>query len=234
MDVVTTPAGVHLERLVTGAGEPVTVFAHGLAGDIASTRPLGSGVTGRRVFFHLRGHGGSDAPPGPWNLDDLADDLTAVADQAAATRAVGVSLGAAALLRTLVRRPDRFERLVVFLPAALDGPRRLVLREPDLPPEFRTRPEAEAYRHRLRTLPLADQQLRTVIGPTVADPGVLSAVTAPVLILGCHGDDMHPAAAARRLAEVFPRAELYLYPDPYPVWRHRDDLRRRISGFLNA
>ena len=64
--------------LVTGAGEPTTVFAHGLAGGIPDTRPLGSNVAGRRVFFHFRGHGASDTPPGAWTYQDLAADLASV------------------------------------------------------------------------------------------------------------------------------------------------------------
>jgi 3-oxoadipate enol-lactonase len=96
-EIIETPHGVRLEQLTTGVGQPVTVFGHGLAGDIAGTRPLGSAVAGRRVFFHFRGHGRSDAPPGPWTFGDLATDLRAVADLAGATRALGVSMGAGAL-----------------------------------------------------------------------------------------------------------------------------------------
>ena len=110
-EIVSTSSGVVLEQLVTGVGDPVTVFAHGLGGDIAGTRPLGSAVTGRRVFFHFRGHGRSDAPPGPWSFADLADDLRAVADRAGATRALGVSMGAGALCRLLASTPERFERI---------------------------------------------------------------------------------------------------------------------------
>ncbi|MFD0787236.1 alpha/beta fold hydrolase, partial [Micromonospora azadirachtae] len=79
-ELVTTPHGVRLERLITGAGDPVTVFAHGLGNGIATTRPFGSGVTGRKVFFQFRGHGRSDAPPGPWSYADLARDVRAIAD----------------------------------------------------------------------------------------------------------------------------------------------------------
>ena len=95
-DVVPTPHGVMLERLVTGAGEPVTVFAHGLGSGIAETRPLGSAVPGRKVFFQFRGHGRSATPPGPWTYADLARDLRAIADLSGATQALGVSLGASA------------------------------------------------------------------------------------------------------------------------------------------
>src|SRR4029453_3682141 len=104
-------------------GDPVTVFAHGLASDITGTRPLGSAVAGRRVFFHFRGHGRSDTPPGPWSFADLAEDLRAVADLSGATRALGASMGAGALCRLLADTPDRFERVVLYLPAPLDGVR---------------------------------------------------------------------------------------------------------------
>ena len=112
-----------VEYLVTGRGEPVTVFAHGLAGAIDETRPLGSGVRGSRAFLHFRGHGASSAPETPWTYDALAGELLAVADHVGATRALGVSLGAGALLRILADEPRRFDRLVLVLPGALDRPR---------------------------------------------------------------------------------------------------------------
>ena len=105
------------------------MFAHGLGNGIPETRPLGSGVTGRRVFFQFRGHGRSSAPPGRWTYADLARDLRAVADLSGATRALGVSLGAGALCRLLADDPDRFERVVLFLPAVLDTPRPAPARE---------------------------------------------------------------------------------------------------------
>ena len=45
-----------LAALVTGAGEPVTVVAHGLGASIAETRPLAGGVAGARVFVTAPGH----------------------------------------------------------------------------------------------------------------------------------------------------------------------------------
>src|SRR4051795_1958284 len=69
-ELVATPHGVELECLAAGSGRPVTVFAHGLAAGITETRPLGSGVHGRRVFFQFRGHGRSAAPAGPWTYLD--------------------------------------------------------------------------------------------------------------------------------------------------------------------
>jgi len=123
--LLATPSGHPIEYFVAGVGapEPVTVFAHGLGGDIATTRPLGSGVPGRKVFFHFHGHVRPPVPPTVWSYADLAGDLAAVADHVGATRALGASLGAGALCALLARRPDRFARVVLYLPAALDQPR---------------------------------------------------------------------------------------------------------------
>ena len=105
------------------ATPPTTLFLHGLAGSIEDTRPLASGVPGRKVFAHLPGHGRSTGPD-PLGYDTLAAAALAVADHEHATAAVGVSLGAATLLRILSRTPDRFERVVLYLPAVADVPRR--------------------------------------------------------------------------------------------------------------
>jgi len=258
-ELVTTPHGVRLERLVTGTGEPVTVFAHGLGAGIATTRPLGSAVTGRKIFFQFRGHGRSDAPEGRWSYADLARDLRAVADLGGATRALGVSLGAGALCRLLWESPDRFERLVFVLPAVLDEPRpdaaqrRLgelltAVRSGDtvavaeavaaeVPPALRNTPSGWAYlRQRV------DQLTRDGLGAGLASlPGQvavrrradLAAVRAPALVIGCAGDDLHPVAVAEQLAATLPAATLHVYDRPGLFWSHRADLRERISRFLN-
>jgi 3-oxoadipate enol-lactonase len=259
-DLVETPHGVALEQLVTGSGEPVTVFAHGLAAGIAETRPLGSGVPGQKVFFQFRGHGRSDAPEGPWTYEDLARDLRAVADLASATQAVGVSLGAGALCRLLADSPDRFERVVFFLPAALDSARpgrareRLsalltALDDGDLggladlvaleaPPSVRETPAGWAFiRQRLEHLihhGLAPALVSLADEIPVPDRTALSAVSAKALVIGCHGDELHPASVAQELAAALPDADLHLYDQPDVLWSNRADLRGRISTFLGA
>lgn len=257
--MLPTPHGVVLEHLITGSGEPVTVFGHGLGVDIAQTRPLGSAVAGRRVFLQFRGHGRSSAPAGRWDYQDLARDLRAVADLSGATRAVGASLGAGALCRLLVDSPDRFDRVVFVLPAVVDERetpvrRRLaallaaadaqdvssvsgaILRE--VPPPFRHTPEAWTYlSSRLDQLlrpPLARGYASLPHQIPVPDPGTLRKVRVPALVIGSVADPMHPASAARRLAEVLPRAILHLYERPGAFWCERSDLRARISAFLNA
>jgi 3-oxoadipate enol-lactonase len=259
-ELVATPHGVRLERLVTGVGDPVTVFAHGLANGIATTRPFGSGVTGRRVFFQFRGHGRSDAPDGPWSYLDLARDLRAIADLSGATRAFGASLGAGALCRLLAESPERFERLVFFLPAALDQPRGPVARarlsellsavesgdasavaeavSTELPPAVRNTPAGWAYlRQRLDHL-LRDGLAAGLIDlpeqAPLPDAGVLARVTAPALVIAVEGDELHPVEVAEQLATTLPRATLHRYDRPGVLWTERADLRSRISDFLNG
>ncbi|MET7876704.1 alpha/beta hydrolase [Micromonospora profundi] len=258
-ELVATPHGVRLERLVTGTGDPVTVFAHGLGNGIATTRPFGSGVTGRKVFFQFRGHGRSEAPDGPWTYLDLARDLRAVADLGGASRAFGASLGAGALCRLLVESPERFEKLVFFLPAVLDEPRGPVARERltalleavesgdasavadvvslELPPAVRNTPAGWAYlRQRLDQLlrdGLADGLATLAEQTPLRDASALAAVDAPALVIACAGDDLHPVEVAEQLAAALPRATLHVYDRPGVLWSERADLRERVSGFLN-
>ncbi|MGI5524172.1 alpha/beta fold hydrolase [Micromonospora sp. CA-259024] len=258
-ELVTTPHEVRLERLVTGTGDPVTVFAHGLGNGIATTRPFGSGVLGRKVFFQFRGHGRSDSPDGPWSYLDLARDLRAIADLGGASRAFGASLGAGALCRLLAESPERFEKLVFFLPAVLDEPRGPVAQERitdlleavesgdasavadvvslELPAAIRNTPAGWAYlRQRLDQLLRdgLDDGLATLAEQTplraVSD---LAGVTAPALVIASAGDDLHPVEVAERLAAALPQATLHVYDRPGVLWSERADLRDRISGFLN-
>jgi 3-oxoadipate enol-lactonase len=250
-----------LEVTVTGAGAPVTVAAHGLGASVAETRPLLSGVAGTRVFPAARGHAGSPLPDGALDYETLARDLEAVADAHAATQALGVSMGAATLLALLQRVPDRFARVVLFLPAALDRPRtdaavsqlaaltaaldagdlaaveRAVSAE--LPPDLRHLPTAQAYvATRARFLlasPGVRRALRDLPALTpVPHRAVLEAVTAPVLVVAQEQDPLHPALVARELAEVLPHAELVVFDRPGAVFRERRRLRSVVSAFLNG
>ena len=95
------------------------MFLHGLAGSLADVRPLAGGVRGRKVFANLPGHGRSTGPD-PALLPDAGGAARAVADHERVGGALGVSLGAATLLRLLADTPDRLERVVLYLPAVAD------------------------------------------------------------------------------------------------------------------
>ena len=242
--------------LVTGSGAPVTVAAHGLGASVAETRPLLSGVAGTRVFYAARGHSG-DTPP-PFTYRDLGDDLLEVADEHGATRALGVSMGAGALLSVLTRQPTRFEKAVVFLPGAIDRPRtdeavrrfaalvdaldrgdRSGVRDfvsAEIPAALRER--AAAY---------IDTRARFLLDSPGVAVGVaslppvtpvdnrssLAAVSTDVLVLGQEGDALHPAQIARDLAAALPKARLVVFDQPGAMIRERPRLRALITDFLN-
>lgn len=238
-----------------GAGEPVTLFAHGLGQSPAQVRPAGGGVAGTRVFLAFRGHDGSAAAP--WSYAGLAADLRLVADAVGATAAYGVSMGAGALAALVARDPGRFERLVFHLPAALDGRcgaarERLdelaalagrgdvdaiaELLRGDLPPEVRERPEALRFvRQRAAVLaaPPVCHALRELRDdPPVPDVSALARVRAPALVIAERGDPMHPAEVAEALAGALPNATLRVFERPGAQWWARAELRRLLTGFL--
>lgn len=249
------------EIVVTGGGSPITVFAHGLGSSITHTRPFGSGVDGRRAFFPFRGHGSDLGPAhdGPWSYAELAADLAEVADRTRATRAVGISLGAGALLRLLVVHPDLFERVVVCLPAVLDrrddraderfarlaelarvddraGLTRMLLAEQ--PAEVRSQPSVLAWASEQVDLLTRSDLVRgltelPVLRP-IEDRAELAALGVPMLIVAASGDPAHPVSVAEELAAALPYARLEVFGAGGLLWKHRADVRTTISGFLNA
>ncbi|PVG80647.1 3-oxoadipate enol-lactonase [Nocardioides gansuensis] len=74
----------------------------------------------RVVRYDTRGHGDSPVPPGPYSIDDLADDVVALLDQLGVERAhfVGLSLGGMTGMRLAARNPERVEGLVVLCTGA--------------------------------------------------------------------------------------------------------------------
>lgn len=226
---------------VLGSGGPVTVFAHGLGGSSAETRPLASRVPGTRVLLSFRGHGDSGPLPGGWDYDVLAEDLRAVADETGATCAVGLSLGAGALLRLLVETPDRFERLGFILPAALDvaradgatvrlghlgdaidagdvdGVTRILMSE--VPEQVRdargvhtlVRRRAQQLASRPAPRPLRDDR-------PLRDLTALLRVTVPALVIGQEADPLHRLDVAAELSTALPDAHLLALPEGGVFW----------------
>jgi hypothetical protein len=62
----------------------------------------------------------------------------------------------------------------------------------------------------------------------------LRAVSAEVLVIGCHGDEVHLPSVAVALAAAMPGSVLHLYDAPGVLWTERADVRERIAAFLNG
>ncbi|HVM27919.1 MAG TPA: alpha/beta hydrolase [Mycobacteriales bacterium] len=245
--------GVH--ATVVGAGLPVTLLAHGIGGSVAETRPLATRLGGTRVLMEFRGHGRSDALPGGWDYDVLADDVRAVADATAATQAVGLSLGSGALLRLLADDPDRFARLAFVLPAAIDSTRAdgatlrlqrlgaaidrgdvdavvgLLLDE--VPDAVRAR-RGTALLLRRRALSLLDRPSPQPLHDDrpLHDRAVLSRVTAPALVVAQFDDPLHRIDVARELTAALPCARLLTLPAGGVFWTAARSVQTALAEHL--
>jgi pimeloyl-ACP methyl ester carboxylesterase len=256
---VVTADGVRLHVEIDGSGSPVTVFAHGLTNscnELAMFTPM---LPGTSVRFCFRGHGHSGVPePGHYRFADFARDVETVADAYAATRAVGTSLGAGAITHILGDRPDRFERIVLLLPAALDLPLethddydRTASRFEGLTREealdaILTDPARLATYERTPSLREWDALLWQDVNPrgiarairevtrdiAIADRELLRRVTAPVLLLCREGDPIHPAELGRVLRDLLPAAELVMLPPEEELAGAIPRLVDRVIAFL--
>jgi 3-oxoadipate enol-lactonase len=76
------------------------------------------------VRYDLRGHGQSPAPPGPYAISDLGEDLLALMDRLEIERAslCGVSIGAMTSIWAAANAPERVHRLVLCCTSARFGP----------------------------------------------------------------------------------------------------------------
>jgi 3-oxoadipate enol-lactonase len=81
-------------------------------------RPLSE--TLRLIAFAHRGHGGSPAPPGPYEIADLAADVLELMDELGLQRAsyCGLSLGGMIGMWLAANASERIERLVLICTAA--------------------------------------------------------------------------------------------------------------------
>ena len=210
-----------------GSGSPVTLVAHGLGATPGEARIPASGLPGTRVVVTLPSHGEApDAPAGYWDYGRIAADLGTVS----ADHAVGVSLGAGALVRLLSLEPDRFQRVALLRPAGLDQPRpAFTLQQLSArtvgPPAY-----VAERRAALSRLSAAAEQLPGQVA--VSDAALLAAVSVPVLVIGAVGDPLHPEDVAKATAAAFPQGELWLIDSPSPMITHRAEVRRRLVDFF--
>lgn len=116
--------GVRLAYARRGVGRPIAlIHGLGLAGDDWGALPERLAARGYTVVTpDARGTGASDAPPPPYRMRDLADDLAAVLRTARVRPAVvvGISLGGMIAQHLALRHPDAVAGLV--LAATTCGP----------------------------------------------------------------------------------------------------------------
>jgi 3-oxoadipate enol-lactonase len=259
MTEVISRDGTLLHTVVEGEGEPVTVFAHGLTNSCVELAAFTPMLPGTRVRFCFRGHGHSETPEaGHYRFADFADDVDAVAAHYGATRAVGTSLGQGAITHLLGRDPDRFERLIFLLPAALDVRLTDHARFDQVADLLETLPPDEAvarivagsghveqYDQRpwLRDLDLflwqdlnptgVARSIRDVTRDVaIEDRELLRKVEAPTLLICTEGDELHPLVLGEVLADLMPNSELVVIGSEDELFTRLPELVGRVAAFL--
>jgi 3-oxoadipate enol-lactonase len=256
---VSAPDGTRLHTVVEGEGVPVTVFAHGLTNSCVELAAFTPMLAGTKIRFCFRGHAHSATPEaGHYRFADFAGDVDAVATHYGATRAVGTSLGQGAITHLLGERPDRFERLVFILPAALDVRLSDVGRFDRIAEMLETLPTDEAiaqivsgsehverYGEQpwLRELDMflwqdlnATGVARAIRDVTrdvaIEDRELLRKVEAPTLVLCQEGDELHPLALGEALADLIPNAEFLVIGSDDALVQQLPELVARVAAFL--
>jgi 3-oxoadipate enol-lactonase len=104
-------------RLEGPSGAPVVTLTHPLGVTLALWDDHVAALTNRyRVLrYDVRGHGGSETPPGPYTLDQMARDLFDLLDSLAIaeTHFVGVSMGGLIGMTAALTHPSRIKSLVL-------------------------------------------------------------------------------------------------------------------------
>ncbi|MGH2785656.1 MAG: alpha/beta fold hydrolase [Actinomycetota bacterium] len=249
---------------VLGEGEPVTLVAHGITSSSQEIAAFVWQTPGTRVLFDFRGHGRSESPPEEAGYDTAAmrRDLEFVADTYDATQVLGVSMGSSATLHLLADKPDRFDRLLFFIPSRIDQNAEVsrqrypamahmletmpleqvadvVVNAPESQPLFERRP---AWRELMRARVLrmngtgVPRALRAFATgrPPCDDATVLKRVLAPTLILAHEDDPIHPSAVARQLGDLLPNAEVRIWNEPLAMLDDIGAFTKTVADFLGG
>jgi 3-oxoadipate enol-lactonase len=104
---------------------PPLLFVNSLGTDLGMWAPQAAALANpvRLIRYDTRGHGLSDAPPGPYTVERLALDALALLDALDIQRAnlCGLSLGGLTALWLAIHRPERVGRAVFANTAARIG-----------------------------------------------------------------------------------------------------------------
>ena len=126
LNTITTGDGVRLAYRVDGeANAPPLLFVNSLGTDLRMWEPQAVCFSRRfRVIrYDTRGHGRSDAPPGPYTIERLGGDILALLDSLSVERAhvCGLSLGGLTALWLAAHHPGRLRSAILANTAARIG-----------------------------------------------------------------------------------------------------------------
>jgi 3-oxoadipate enol-lactonase len=190
------------------------------------------------LAYDSRGHGGTSAPPGPYSLGMIADDVKAMYDALGIRKShwIGLSMGGVFGLATALKYPDLFESMVLadtssrLSPEGIDAFRDRVAKvraagsmEPMVEPtlkrwfkdSFRAK-EPELMKRVagwIRSTPVEGYVGISAAIPTIDVTHRLAEIGVPCLALVGADDVAMPVPFSETLAKHLPSAELVVIPD---------------------
>ena len=189
----------------------------------------------RLVRYDLRGHGRSDAPPGPYTIEAFGADLAGLMDGLGIGRAhvCGLSLGGMVAMWLSIHRPERVERTVLAGTAARIGTAALWEERAEAVRAGGMEAVAGTVIDRFFTAPFRDRRPDVVkgfrealtstrpagyVGSCLAlrDADLraeVGAIAAPVLVVVGAGDVATPPSDAESLHEGIPGSRLVVLRD---------------------
>jgi len=248
-------------RLDGPADAPVVVMAHALGATLELWDAPAAALAGRYrlLRYDARGHGGSEVPPGPYTLEQMAGDLRELLDALAipAVHVVGLSMGGLIGMAFALADPGRVRSLVLCDTTACYGPavtpmwdeRIRVAETRGMTHELIERtmaiwftPEFHAKRQdvvdRVRAMLRATDPrgyvaaIRAIGWVDLRDR--LGAIRCPTLVVVGERDPGTPPAMARILHESIPGSRLVMLPGAMhcsPV-ESADDFTGTLTEFL--
>jgi 3-oxoadipate enol-lactonase len=215
-------------------GSPAIVFTGSLGTDLTMWQPQADRLKPRfcTLRYDIRGHGGSEVPPGPYSMDDLGSDLVGLLDRRGIERAslCGLSIGGMISMWVAAHAPERVERLVLCCTSAQLGPpsawteRAATVRAEGVEaiadavlgrwftPRFREAHPEVVDRFR-RTLAATPREGYAGCCEAIAAMDLtpdLPSIGAPTLVLAGEHDPATPPEHGRRITELIPGARFEL------------------------
>ena len=196
-----------------GEGRPLLLL-HGYPLSRRLWQPQVSGLaaTGRLIAPDLRGHGQTDATPGPCSVEQYADDAARLLDALGLTQPIivgGLSMGGYIALAFQRRHPQRVAGLILAATrAGADTAEGKAKRD-----EAAAAARAQGTRAIMAATPVAG--LLGALAALRDRPDAtqqLATIRQPVLVIHGADDQLIPPSAAEAMAQALPNSRLALLP----------------------
>ncbi|HDR16981.1 MAG TPA: 3-oxoadipate enol-lactonase [Desulfobacteraceae bacterium] len=253
--------GININYRMEGAevGETV-MLSHSLASNIEMWDSQVPALTekGFRVLrYDSRGHGGSDVPPGPYTMDMLADEATALLDSLGIEKVhfCGLSMGGMIGQLLGARRPERLLSLILSSTSAYMPPPHLWNERIEAVRRRGMESVADATIDRWFTgkgreqIPERVKAIKDLVLATSPEGfcacceairdmdlrDVLAEITLPTLVIVGSLDPGTPVSAAEYISSRIDSSRLRVIPDAahFVNVEHADTFNEELIGFLN-